>query len=142
MLTEERLSLLYNIEAYNYIYEKIFTFFTLLVFTYWLNFFSFYLISEFVYTQECIYIETLLHSSGMFILSIPILVGEYTTKKLILVFTSIIISASSSVILYLVVNSNSWEDKNIPNGCDTVTNILNMIGSTIIGMLIPCLCTY
>jgi hypothetical protein len=142
MLTETTTLLLQNTERYNYIYEKIFSFFIFLIFTYWLNFFSLYLISDFVYKQECIVNEALIHSSFIFILSIPILIGEHTTRKLILVFISIIISVASLIVYYFIVNTTSWQNENIPNGCDMVSNIIYSISSTFIGSLVQYLFRY
>jgi hypothetical protein len=121
---------------YNYCYERILNLIIFPLFTIWLNVFTIFILDYFGFKQDCMMLTDLCQILPMLTLCAPLIFIEITRKNLYIVFISIICSVTMSVILYFTININSWEDKDIPVGCDIVTEILKGTGSVLIGIFI------
>jgi len=117
-------------------YEKILNLIIFPIFTIWINIFTVIVLDFFGFKHDCMVLTDVCQIIPMLILCVPLIFIENTRKNLYIVFISIICAVSMSVILYFIINSTSWEDKDIPVACDTVTEILKGIGSLLIGIFV------
>lgn len=122
----------------NRYYERILNMIIFPLFTIWIVTFTIYGLDYFGFDQDCILLSCTCQIPQLLLLTLP-LIFENTRYKLKIVFFSILASDIQGVILYFIIKSGFWEDKNIPIGCDILTEILKGTGSLIVGIAVQIL---
>ena len=122
--------------------ERLFHVSVLSMFVFWINAMILAILDQTGYTQNCLPMAAFLQSAPMLAMVLTVIFMTLTRRNIVLLYTSVLVSSTTSLIIYFMIRSSAWSSDSIRDGCDYFTEIMKGIAGLMTAILTFRICSH